>query len=65
SEEGQWLVTDRGAMRVVLNLGNQAAQFDDAAGYRVQLASREGVSLAGARLSVPADAIAILSSEPG
>ena len=65
SEEGQWLVMDRGAMRVVLNLGNQAAQFDDAAGYRVQLASREGVSLAGARLSVPADAIAILSSEPG
>lgn len=65
NEEGQWLVMDRGTMRVVLNLGSQAAQFEDSTGYRVQLASREGVSVAGARLDVPADAIAILSSEAG
>jgi len=63
SEEGEWLVMDRGCVRAVLNLGKRVAEFEDAGGYRVRLASREGVGLASARLNVPADTIVILCSE--
>ena len=63
SEKGQWLVMDRGCVRAVLNLGREPAKFEDAGGYRIRLASREGVSLASARLNVPADTIVILCSE--
>ena len=63
NEEGQWLVMDRGCVRVVLNVGKRVAEFEDAGGYRIRLASREGVSLASARLNVPADTIVILCSE--
>jgi maltooligosyltrehalose trehalohydrolase len=61
SEEGQWLVMDRGdEVRVILNLGGKEVEFDDADGFLVRLASRDGVQLAGAKLTVPPDTIAIL-----
>lgn len=63
NEEGQWLVMDRGCVRAVLNLGRNVAQFEDAGGYRIRLASRSGVSLTSATLNVPADTIVILCSE--
>jgi maltooligosyltrehalose trehalohydrolase len=63
NEEDCWLVMDRGYVRVVLNLGNKEAQYDVPEGCRVQLASREGISPAGNKVTVPADTIAILSPD--
>jgi maltooligosyltrehalose trehalohydrolase len=60
SDEHRWLVMDRGPVRVILNLGDSAAQFKAPERSRIQLASREGVTVDGNNVSVPPDAIAIL-----
>ena len=62
SEDDRWLVMDRGCIRVVLNLGNGAMEFEIAQGSRVLLGSREGAQLSDTKLSVPADAIVVLST---
>jgi maltooligosyltrehalose trehalohydrolase len=61
SEEDCWLVMDRGCIRVVLNLGEKEGQFDVPEGCRIQLASRQGIDIAGTKLTVPANTIAIVS----
>lgn len=60
SEQHRWLIMDRGPVRVILNLGECATQFEAPEGSRVQLASREGVLVDNNSVSVPGNAIAIL-----
>jgi maltooligosyltrehalose trehalohydrolase len=62
-EAKRWLAMDRGAAQVVLNLGEDEASFDVPEGFRVALASRDGVAAAEGKISLPPDTLAVLSSE--
>lgn len=61
NDEDRWLIMDRGAVRVVLNLGTNEAEFDLPAGFHIELSSREGLNAKDGRLMIPPDTIAILS----
>jgi len=63
-EARRWLAMDRGEVRVVANLGEEAASFDVPEGFRVALASREGIEARGEKISLPPDTLAVLSGEP-
>jgi maltooligosyltrehalose trehalohydrolase len=60
SEELQWLVMDRGSVRVILNLGNNSLKLP-LDGYKLQLASGTGVEPEGETILVPPSRLAILS----
>jgi maltooligosyltrehalose trehalohydrolase len=62
-EAKRWLLMDRGDVRVVLNLGQEAAGFDVPEGMRIALASRHGLIVADGRISLPSDTLAALSRE--
>lgn len=64
SDDEGWLVMDRGAIKVVLNLGTTEAQFDVPLEFHLKLASLESVTTIDGRLRLPPDTIAILSSGP-
>jgi maltooligosyltrehalose trehalohydrolase len=63
-EAKRWLQIDRGAVRVLLNMGADAVEFDVPEGSAVALASRGEVVAAGGKISLPPDTFAVLSSEP-
>jgi len=63
SEEQRWLRLDRDDVSVCVNLGEFPVEFKAADGYRLELASDAGAALADGRLTVPRDALAILSAE--
>lgn len=63
-EARRWLAMDRGGVQVICNLGDEAASFDQTEGFRVALASRDGVRAAGGIISLPPETLAVLSSEP-
>jgi len=54
---------DRGGVRVVLNLGEAPASFEVPEGFRVALASRDGMGAVAGKISLPPDTLAVLSSE--
>jgi maltooligosyltrehalose trehalohydrolase len=62
SDDDCWLLMDRGAVQVLLNLGNKEARFDLPDGFHIELASREALNVVNGKLTVPPDTIAILSS---
>jgi maltooligosyltrehalose trehalohydrolase len=62
-EAKRWLEMERGDVRVVLNLGDEDASFGVAEGFRVALASREGVSVMEAKVVLPAKTLVVLSCE--
>lgn len=64
SEEGRWLVMDRGGVQVLANLGRQDAGFEVPAGFRVALASREIAGIDAGRIVLSSNTLAVLSSEP-
>jgi maltooligosyltrehalose trehalohydrolase len=63
NEDERWLVMDRGGVQVLVNLGHEAAGFDVPEGFRVALVSREGIGVSGGRISLPANTLAVLSTE--
>jgi maltooligosyltrehalose trehalohydrolase len=63
SEEKKWLRMVRGAFTVLANLGQDGATFDVSAGHRLVLASSSCVHSDGTQVTVPSNAIAILSAE--
>ncbi len=64
SEEGRWLVMDRGTVQVVLNLGE--AGLERSVGvYSLDLASNTGVRVTGGSLFLPLASVAILSKKQG
>jgi maltooligosyltrehalose trehalohydrolase len=64
SEEQRWLEMDRGGVQVVVNLGREDASFKVREGFRVALVSREGVGGDAGMIVLPANTLAVLSSEP-
>jgi maltooligosyltrehalose trehalohydrolase len=64
SEEDRWLVMDRGGVVVLANLGQRDASFDAAEGFRVAVASREGLGSAAGKISLPSNTLVVLSCEP-
>jgi maltooligosyltrehalose trehalohydrolase len=63
SEEKKWLVIERGAVTVMGNLGTEAVELDNPRRLPLLLASRADVELAGDRVSLPANTLAILTGE--
>jgi len=63
-EAKRWLAMDRGAVRIVMNLGGEAASFDVPEGFRMALASRDGLNAVEGKVSLPPDTFAVLSGEP-
>ncbi len=62
-EKSQWLVLDRGLVRVVCNLGGEWAEFENSGGFSLLLASRHDVRVAEERVVLPPDSLAILSGK--
>ena len=62
-EERRWLAMDRGRIMVICNLGAGAVEIGNPAGFKLALASRDGVALGQGRVTVPAETLAILSDE--
>ena len=65
SEADRWLAMDRGAVLTLANLGQEDASFDVPDGFRVVLVSREIAGIDGGKIVLPANTLAVLSSEPG
>jgi maltooligosyltrehalose trehalohydrolase len=63
NEDARWLAMDRGGVQVLVNLGHEAAGFDVPEGFRVALVSREGIGVSGGKISLPANTLAVLSTE--
>jgi len=63
SEEKRWMTMDRGAVQVLVNLGEEAVNFDVPDGFRIALASRNGVGEQLGKVSLPSNTLVILSSE--
>jgi maltooligosyltrehalose trehalohydrolase len=63
SEENRWMVMDRGAVQVLVNLGGEAVSFDVPDGFRIALASRDGVDGQSGKVSLPPNTLAVVSSE--
>jgi len=62
-EQKRWLVMDRDGVQVLVNLGKQDANFEVPEGFRVALVSREGVDRDAAKIVLPPNTLAVLSSE--
>ena len=63
-EQARWLMMDRGGVQVLVNLGKQDVSFDVADGFRVALASRNGIGSDAGKILLPPTTLAVLSSEP-
>jgi maltooligosyltrehalose trehalohydrolase len=64
SEPDRWLVMDRGGVQVLANLGRHGASFEVREGFRVALVSRGIARIDAGRIVLPANTLAVLSSEP-
>jgi maltooligosyltrehalose trehalohydrolase len=63
-DEGRrWLTMERGRVKVLLNLGNAAAEFENPGRLPLVLASNGDVAMTEERVVLPPDRLAILSSE--
>ena len=62
-EKKRWLAMERGPVRVMCNLGDDAVEFDNRAGLPLLLASRDDVRLEDAKVVLPPNTFALLSSE--
>ena len=62
-EQKRWLTMDRGPFKVMLNLGEQQAEFDGSDSQRLVLASREGVEVLGEKIVLPVDSFAVVFGE--
>jgi maltooligosyltrehalose trehalohydrolase len=58
-----WLMMDRGAVQVLVNLGRSEARFAIPDGFRVALVSRDGVGTVAGMVVLPVDTLAVLSNE--
>jgi maltooligosyltrehalose trehalohydrolase len=63
SEEDRWLAMDRGGVQVLANLGQKEASFEVPEGFRLVLASRDGVGGDSGKISLPQNSLAVISCE--
>jgi maltooligosyltrehalose trehalohydrolase len=62
-EAKRWLVMRRGQVKVMCNLGGEPAEFENAEGFPLVLASRSGVEVVEAKVVLPPCSLAVLSGE--
>jgi maltooligosyltrehalose trehalohydrolase len=62
-ETKKWLVMERGSVTVMCNLGAHGVELANPKGFPLLLASCADVQVAGTRVLLPPDTLAILSSE--
>jgi maltooligosyltrehalose trehalohydrolase len=63
-EEAQWLVLERGTLRIACNLGQAPVDVEVGDGAQVLLASDDSVALSGANIKLGPDSVAMLSVPP-
>jgi maltooligosyltrehalose trehalohydrolase len=61
NEQERWVVMDRVGVQVLVNLGHEAKSFEVPKGFQVVLASRDGIRANGGEVTLPVNALAILS----
>jgi maltooligosyltrehalose trehalohydrolase len=62
-EDKKWLVMERGAVTVMCNLGGELVELENPRGLGLLLSSSADVAVAGERVSLPPDTMAVLSDE--
>jgi maltooligosyltrehalose trehalohydrolase len=62
-EKKRWLTMERGAVKVVCNLGDAPVEFAHPEQFSLLLASREDVTATPLKIVLPSDTLAILSKE--
>jgi len=60
-EEAQWLVLERGSLRIACNLGQAPAHVEVGDGAQLLLASDDSIALSGANVKLGPDSVALLS----
>jgi maltooligosyltrehalose trehalohydrolase len=60
-EEAQWLVLERGSLRVVCNLGQAPVDVEVGSGARLLLASDASIGVSGASVKLGPDSVAVVS----
>jgi maltooligosyltrehalose trehalohydrolase len=63
-EEAQWLVLERGNLRVACNLGQEPVNVEVGNGAQVLLASDDSIALSSANIKLGPDSVAVLSVPP-
>ena len=64
-EEAQWLVLERGGLRVACSLGQAPVEVDlGSSGGKILLASDGSISLSGAHLKLGPDSVAVVAVSP-
>jgi maltooligosyltrehalose trehalohydrolase len=59
-EDAQWLVLERGALRIACNLGREPVEVEIGSGGQLLLASDESISLSETNLKLGPDSVAVL-----
>jgi maltooligosyltrehalose trehalohydrolase len=62
-EQAQWLVLERGNLRVACNLGHAPVDVEVGDGSRILLASDDSIALSGANIKLGPDSVAVLSTK--
>jgi maltooligosyltrehalose trehalohydrolase len=60
-EEAQWLVLERGNLRIACNLGQTLVNVEVGEGARILLASDDSIALSGAYVKLGPDSVAVLA----
>jgi len=60
-EQAQWLVLERGSLRVACNLGQAPVEVELGEGARILMASDGSISLNGAHIRLGSDSVAVVS----
>ena len=60
-EEAQWLVLERGSLRVACNLGQAPVDVEVGSGARLLLASDDSIAVSGASVKLGPDSVAVVS----
>jgi maltooligosyltrehalose trehalohydrolase len=61
NEEAQWLVLERGGLRIACNLGQEPAEVEVGCGAQLLLASDDSIGLNGKSIKLGPDSVAIVS----
>src|SRR5450631_289539 len=64
AEEAQWLVLERGNLRIACNLGQEPVNVEVGNGAQVLLASDDSIALSSANIKLGPDSVAVLSVPP-
>ena len=61
NEEAQWLVLERGSLRIACNLGQEPLEVEVGCGAQLLLASDDSIGLSGKNIKLGPDSVAIVS----